>query len=234
MEWCFATEILRPGISAKYAHHVAYAAVSTAWNYLPGIHSKHCLNVTIRKWYDALHSANMPSTTANTVNFGGSIRWRCMSCCCRYHCSSRTPTLRWRRPKCAVRYAAARDARFFKNKIVSTIPTSCACFSAFCVSLDPAVNAWYADFAFFLSGLTVGLECLKRCCPNNRHYYCMEWIEEAKILRPGISAKMLITLLTVLSPQRGTTSLVMESTASRTQFVSGTTPFVLRTCLQSM
>ena len=59
MEWCFATEILRPGISAKDAHHVAYAAVSTAWNYLPGIHGKHCLKVTIRKWYDALHSANM-------------------------------------------------------------------------------------------------------------------------------------------------------------------------------
>jgi hypothetical protein len=51
--WCFATA------STKDAHHVAYAAVSTAWNYLPGIHGKHCLKVTIRKWYDARHSANM-------------------------------------------------------------------------------------------------------------------------------------------------------------------------------
>ena len=58
MEWCFATEILRPGISAKDAHHVAYAAVSTAWNYLPG-DGKNCLKETIRKWYNALRSANM-------------------------------------------------------------------------------------------------------------------------------------------------------------------------------
>jgi hypothetical protein len=65
---------------------------------------------------------------------------------------------------------------FFQNKIVSTLCTSSACFSASCISLDPAINAWYADFAFYLGRLTVGLELLKRACPNNRHFYCMEYV----------------------------------------------------------